>query len=265
MGVLGQLLRRLTWKLAFFWLVLLGGIWLFIEFADEVYEGQGLPFDDAILAWFGRIREPWLTDVMYALSVFGDVPSTLALSALTLIALSIWLRSEMLFFLISLGGASMIMLSTKYLLARPRPELFPPGAELYTTTTPSFPSGHATGSMAFYLTLYLLSRSAAPRWSPLVGAIGALLTVGIASSRLYLQVHYPSDILAGLALGAAWVLGAWAMFHRDRTHRWRLVRLPRPVADALRARAEEEGKEEDEVIADVLHARFGDDASRGVR
>ena len=252
MGVFGQLIRRLTWRLALFWLILLGALWLFVEFADEVYEGNGLPFDEPILRWFETLQEPWLTQVMYALSVFGDVPSTLALAALTLVALTIWLRSERLFFLVALGGASMIMLATKYILARPRPELFPEGAELYTTSTPSFPSGHATGSAAFYLTLYLLARHTIPKWSWLVGLVGAVLALSITASRLYLQVHYPSDVLAGLALGSGWVLGGWALFHRDRSYRWRLIRLPRSLAGRLRDRAVREERDEDEVIADAL-------------
>ena len=256
MGVFGQLIRRLTWRLALFWAILVGALWLFVEFADEIYEGDGLPFDEPILRWFETLQEPGLTQVMYALSVFGDVPSTLALSAVTLLALTIWLRSERLFFLVALGGASMIMLATKHILARPRPELFPDGAILYTTSTPSFPSGHATGSAAFYLTLYLLARHTIPKWSWLVGIVGAILTLSITASRLYLQVHYPSDVLAGLALGAGWVLGAWALFHRDRSYRWRLIRLPRPLADRLRERALREGRDEDEVVEDALQGRL---------
>jgi hypothetical protein len=54
MGILGQLLRRVTWRITIFWLALLGGVWLFIEFADEVYEGNGLPFDPVVLACCSR-------------------------------------------------------------------------------------------------------------------------------------------------------------------------------------------------------------------
>jgi undecaprenyl-diphosphatase len=256
-GILEQLLRRVTWRIAFFWLALLGGVWIFIEFADEVYEGAGLPFDPVVLTWFEQIRTPWLTEVMYALSVIGDVPVTLALSALVLAALLAWSRREAMFFVVSLGGASAIMLATKYILARPRPELFPEGA-LYPTSTPSFPSGHATGSAAFYLTLYLIARHVVPRWSWLVGLVGGGMTFAIAVSRLYLQVHFPSDVLAGLALGTGWVLGVWALFHRDREHRWLLVRLPRNLAGRLQRTAERTGRDEDDVIADALTGQLRD-------
>lgn len=255
MDLLKQLLGRLTWRVSMFWLLVLGSVWLFVEFADEVYEGAGLPFDQPILVWFEQLQSPALTQVMYALSVIGDVPATLALSALLLAAMSVWLRREVLFFLISLGGASLIMLATKYLLARPRPELFPEGA-LYPTSTPSFPSGHATGSAALYLTLYLIARRATPRWSWLVGLVGIVMTLAIAISRLYLQVHYPSDVLAGLALGTGWVLGAHAIVHRDRTHRYLLVRLPHRLADAVEREASARGRDPDAVVGEILADRF---------
>lgn len=255
MGLIRQLLRRLTWRLVVFWLVVVAAVWLFVEFADEVYEGTGLPFDEPVLRWFETLQTPWLTDLMFALSVLGDVPTTSILAGLVLLALAVWFRQEVAFFVVSLGGAAAIMLLTKVVLARPRPELFPDGG-LYPTSTPSFPSGHATGSVAFYLTLYLLSRRAIPGWSWLVGLIGGLLTFGIAVSRLYLQVHYPSDVLAGLALGVAWVLGAWAIFHRDREHRFLLVRLPNDVADRVEATAEAEGEDEDAWIETAIRKRL---------
>ena len=262
MGLIRQVLRRLTWRLMVFLLIMVSAVWLFVEFADEVYEGTGLPFDEPVLRWFETLQTPWLTDVMFALSVIGDVPATLVLAGILLLALTVWFRQEVAFFVVSLGGATAIMLLTKLVLARPRPELFPEGP-LYDTTTPSFPSGHATGSAAFYLTLYLLSRRAIPRWSWLVGLVGGLLTLSIMVSRLYLQVHYPSDVLAGLALGVAWVLGAWALFHRDRGHRFLLVRLPRDLADRVEATAEAAGEDEDAWIAAAVRERLGGDARRG--
>ena len=255
MGLIRQLLRHVTWRLAVFWLVVLSAVWLFVEFADEVYEGTGLPFDEPLLRWLETLQTPWLTDVMFALSVIGDVPATLVLAGAALLALTAWFRREVVFFVVSLGGAAAIMLLTKVVLARPRPELFPEGA-LYPTSTPSFPSGHATGSAALYLTLYLISRRAVPRWSWLVGLVGASLTTAIAVSRLYLQVHYPSDVLAGLALGVAWVLGAWALFHRDQDHRFLLIRLPRDVADRVEAVAEDRGESEDAWVEGAVRDRL---------
>lgn len=260
MSLLEQLFQRLTWRLALYWLVVLGAAWLFIEFVDEIYEGTGLSFDQPVLVWLEQWQTPALTQVMYVLSVVGDVPATLVLAALTTVALRVWLRRELLFFVVSLGGAAMIMLATKYLLARPRPELFPEGG-LYPTSSPSFPSGHATGSAAFYLTLYLIAREAAPRWSWLVGILGALMTLSITASRLYLQVHYPSDVLAGLALGVAWVLGAYALFHRDRSYRYLLVRLPRELAVQVQRKAVEQGRDEDVVVTEALSDHFASTAT----
>lgn len=255
MGLIRQLLQRLTWRLAVFWLIVISAVWLFVEFADEVYEGAGLPFDEPVLRWLETLQAPWLTDLMFALSVLGDVPMMLILSGVVLLALTAWFRREVPFYLVSIGGAAAIMLVTKLALARPRPDLFPEGG-LYPTTTPSFPSGHATGSAAFFLTLYLLARREIPRWSWLVGLVGGLLTAAIAASRLYLQVHYPSDVLAGLALGVGWVLGAWALFHRDREHRFLLVRLPRDLAHRVERTAQAEGQDEDAWIEGALQDRL---------
>ena len=82
----------------------------------------------------------------------------------------------------------------------------------------SFPSGHAMGSAAFFLALYLLVAQLAPRWRLLAGVLAALFTLCIGVSRLVLQVYYPSDILAGWALSAAWVLGV------NLVYKWTLRR-----------------------------------------
>lgn len=256
MSLLWQLLGRLTWKLAGFWLVLVGGFWLFVEFAANVYDGSGFPFDEAVLHWFYGVRADGLTGFMYWMSVIGDVPATMGAAAVILLLLWLFLRREAPFFLLSLGGAALIMVVAKYGLGRARPELFPDGA-LYHTASPSFPSGHATGSAALYLTLYLIARHHWPRWAWLVGVLGAAMTLTISASRLYLQVHYPSDILAGLALASAWVLGIHGLYHRDRSGRFLLLLLPVDVAEAVHDESERREKSPDELVGGWLAERLG--------
>ena len=258
MDVLKALLRRLSWRLLLYWGLLAGGLWAFVELADEVYEQSGFFFDEPVLDWFYTLINPTLTGLAVALSTIGGVEVMIGLSVLTAAGLWWVSKREAVFFAFAMGGASVIMVATKYIFGRPRPELFP-DVNFWPTASPSFPSGHATGSMAFFLAVYLVVAHLAPRWRVLAGLLGSVMVLGISASRLYLQVHYPSDILAGLSLGAAWVLGvnAFYTFHaRDRSHRTVLLTLPAELVTAYREEARRRNEEEGEVVAEALRARF---------
>ena len=258
MDVIKTLLSRLSWRLVLYWGLLLGGFWLFIELADTLYDRGGFFFDEPILGWFYGLINPTLTTLALVLSTVGGVEVMIGLSVLTTFGLWFVAKREAVFFAFSMGGASLIMLLTKYAFGRPRPELFP-DVDFWQSASPSFPSGHATGSAAFFLTVYLVVSRLAPRWRPLAAVFGLLMVLSISASRLYLQVHYPSDILAGLSLGAAWVLGVNAFYRlhsRDRTHRYVLLQLPTDLIEAYRAQAKQRGVEEDEVVAQVLSRQF---------
>ncbi len=101
----------------------------------------------------------------------------------------------------------------KQLYGRPRPELVPYGSYVYSA---SFPSGHSTLSAATFLTLAMLIASLEPNRGTkiMVYVLAMLLVLGIGVSRVYLGVHWPSDVLAGWCLGAAWALAAWTALLR---------------------------------------------------
>ena len=260
MDVIKGLLRRLSWSLVLYWGVLIGLVWLFIEFTDEIYEEGGFFFDEPVLNWFYTLINPTLTDIMLFFSTVGGVE--VMIGASVLVTLFLWRIShrEALFFFFCMGGASLVMVLTKFVLNRPRPELFP-DVDYWQTHSPSFPSGHATGSMAFALSVYLVTAHLAPKWRPLAAIVGVLFVGWVCASRLYLQVHYPSDILAGLALSAGWVLGVTALYRyqiRDRSHRTVLLTLPDELVKAYRKEAFERGLDEGEVVARALADHYPD-------
>jgi undecaprenyl-diphosphatase len=125
-------------------------------------------------------------------------------------------RVEALTLALGLGGAMLLGYLVKLLVSRPRP----PVEHLQAVRGSSFPSGHATQASAFWLSLVLaLAAAGAPRRAiNLAGALALTLVVAVAWSRVYLGVHYPSDVVAGLLLGSAWALFArWCL--RARTPR----------------------------------------------
>ena len=258
MDVVKELVSHLTSRLLLYWGALVGGLWAFVQLGDELYEEGGFFFDEPVLGWFYALLNPVLTDVAFALSIVGSVPAMTGLSVL--VAALLWWRArqELVFFVLGMGGASILMLSTKVFLARDRPALFP-DVDLWRTASPSFPSGHATGSMAFFLTLYLVTHRRLPSWRAPAAVVGVVMVLSISLSRLYLQVHYPSDIMAGWALAVAWVLAAnsvYRYYRRDRTVRNVLLALPTSVVKEYRAVAEREGISEDEFVARALRHRL---------
>ncbi|MFZ1924947.1 MAG: phosphatase PAP2 family protein [Solirubrobacteraceae bacterium] len=104
----------------------------------------------------------------------------------------------------SLGGAMLIATLVKLLVARPRP----PVEHLQAVTSWSFPSGHATQASAFWLSLVLAmpAAGALPKLTHVAAGVALLIVLAVAASRVYLGVHYPSDVVAALLLGISWAV-----------------------------------------------------------
>ncbi len=108
--------------------------------------------------------------------------------------------------LVSLGGAMLLTIAVKALVDRPRPTV----EHLQSVSGPSFPSGHATQASAFWLSLVVVlvpTAGARHRVIRVCTALAIVLVLAVAASRVWLGVHYPSDVVAGVTLGAAWA--AW--------------------------------------------------------
>lgn len=151
--------------------------------------------------------DPWLRGLTWVGSVFLLLPLA-ALAAWRLGAAGQWPAGA--FVVSALLGATALAHLAKLWVARPRPELFP--AELPMPVDWSYPSAHTMQVTALALALYLAGGPAMRRWALPLG----LIVLAVAISRVYLQVHFPSDVLAGMLAAVLWVLGLHAWWRGAR-------------------------------------------------
>lgn len=193
-------------------LAVAGAGWIFLEIADEVLERESDPVDRAILTWVLALGHPdWMVDIARDVTALGStfvLSLVVAVTALFLL-LNRCFRACVLV-VVSAGVGMAISHGLKLLFARERPDIIP--HEFYVATA-SFPSGHAMLSAVTYLTLGALIAELVPqrRLKLYVMAVAAVLTGLVGLSRLYLGVHWPTDVLAGWAAGAAWALACWGV------------------------------------------------------
>lgn len=195
---------------------------VFSWIATEVREGDTIRFDLSVRTWVHHFFSPELTREMVLISEFGAKILIIAfLAALIGFLLLRWKRAAA-WLAVAMAGALVLDLSLKYGFHRARPTPFyGPIPHTY-----SFPSGHALMSFCFYGVLAGLinGRVRSLVLRVLIWVAAALLILAIGFSRIYLGVHYPSDVLAGYLTAALWVS---AMIFLDRL---RLHRRDRPVA-----------------------------------
>jgi undecaprenyl-diphosphatase len=215
----GEIVRRVAGRLtlaAVVWLAVglatsAFVIWAFAELVDGVVEGESRRFDRAVLLWIHAHSLEWLDGPMRLITALGSYQVVVPL--LAAFALVFYLkgwRLSAIVLLVSTVGGSLLTAVLKAVFGRARPELFDSG---YTASFYSFPSGHATVAVGFYgtLTLILAYRLRGfARWA--VVACGALLVLLIGFSRLYLGVHYPTDVLAGFLAAPLWVVCVGAVY-----------------------------------------------------
>jgi undecaprenyl-diphosphatase len=178
-------------------------LFLFAWIADDVSHQQTMKFDLAVRARVHAYASPGMTKAMIDLSFLGGDGLMLAVIAALIAFLFFRWRRATLWLVITLVGALVLDLSLKFAFHRTRPTPFF-GA---LPRTYSFPSGHALFSFCFYGVLAGLwagrTRSALVR--TLIWITAGLLVIGIGLSRIYLGVHYPSDVIAGYLAATVWV------------------------------------------------------------
>jgi undecaprenyl-diphosphatase len=170
----------------------------------------------------------WFEEIMRDFTAFGG-NAVLAVVSVAVIGFLLLTgkRQAAAMIAVSLITGTLLSHALKWGFDRPRPDLVPHGAAVYTQ---SFPSGHAMLSAIVYLTLgALLARVQTDlRAKIYLLMVAVLLTVTIGASRVYLGVHWPTDVLAGWAVGAAWALLCWLVLLWLQRHKGQDASLPPP-------------------------------------
>jgi undecaprenyl-diphosphatase len=206
---------------------LLGGVFLagllllvFGQIAEEVVEGDTSWFDREVLL---ALRNPadhadplgpaWLEEAARDVTALGSY-SVLGIVVVAAIAYLLLVNRSgaALWVLASVLGGMLLSNVLKHSFDRPRPDLVAHAAQVFS---PSFPSGHAMLSAVTYLTIgaLLASMHDSRRLKVFFLGLAIFITVIVGLTRVYLGVHYPTDVLAGWCLGAAWAAICWTVFH----------------------------------------------------
>jgi len=201
--------------------VVASALWIFIELAEEVMEGGTRAFDHALLMALRASADPgdpigpgWLEEAVRDISALGSF----TILVLIVVCAAGYLlmqgrRATALLLVVAAASGSAVSSALKIGFARPRPELVAHMTEVYTA---SFPSGHSTVAAVVYLTLgVLLARTqATTRARVYFMLVAILITLLVGVSRVYLGVHWPTDVLAGWTAGAGWAVMLWLVAYR---------------------------------------------------
>ena len=219
--------------------VLSGGVWAFIEVADEVVEHESRGVDESLLLGLRSASDPgdplgppWVEEMARDFTALGGtgVLALMTAAAVGYLLLAARGRTALLT-LTAVAGGLLISTLLKSGFDRPRPDLVPYESVVYTA---SFPSGHSMMAAVTYLTLAaILTRVlAAPRLKAWALFVAVFVTLLVGVSRVYLGVHWPTDVLGGWAAGAAWAAVCWLA---ARQLQRRQVVEPKPLSRAPQA------------------------------
>lgn len=217
-------------------------LWGFAELADAVDEHGTQKFDETILS---ALREPghpdqligpaWFEQSLRDITALGGVTVLTLITIIVCFYLTLSRRHDLsLFTCLAVIGGTVVTFALKDFFDRPRPQLVP--HILVEVSSWSFPSGHAMGSAIVYLTLGAMLTESAPNWrlKAYVMGVAVVLTLLVGATRVFLGVHYPTDVLAGWALGFAWAYGCRSVVRLARIL-WSLRRVQADRALASRS------------------------------
>ncbi|MEP9386944.1 phosphatase PAP2 family protein [Mesorhizobium sp. KR9-304] len=197
-------------------MIVAGGLWGFVAMAEVARDSSAHVFDTEILLAFREagkpddpVGPPWLEEAVRDVTGLGSMIVLVLVTAIAVFYFLLIRRGrEALLVLIAVVGGQILSSLLKLGIDRPRPDLVPHLAEVQTL---SFPSGHAMMSAVTYLTLGSMLAGIVPGRATkiYVLAVAVLITLLVGVSRIYLGVHWPSDVLAGWCAGFAWAMLCW--------------------------------------------------------
>jgi undecaprenyl-diphosphatase len=201
-----RIVKYLGWELLLGLLLAIGAAVLFIWMADEVFEGDTKIFDENIRAAVHQMAGPALTQFMFFMSFVGSFSVLFPASCIVTVVFFYlkWKRALILFLFTMLGEQILEpVLKTFYHRIRPEIAFF----DYPLPTSYSFPSGHALAALCFFgiLTWLIAARLKNIPLRILLWFFAALIIFSIGLSRIYLGVHYPSDVIAGYLTAFVWV------------------------------------------------------------
>jgi undecaprenyl-diphosphatase len=194
----------------------IAGVWSFVVLAEQVVEGDTSSIDRRLLLALRNPQDitdplgpPWVEEMMRDFTALGGSAILILLVAGVVIWLLLVRRYETaVLVIVAVVGGNLLSISLKNLFDRPRPDLVPHGSIVYMA---SFPSGHSILAAVTYLTLGALVARVQPRRriKVYILVLAIFITILVGVSRVYLGVHWPSDVVAGWSVGFAWALFCW--------------------------------------------------------
>ncbi|MEH2196463.1 MAG: phosphatase PAP2 family protein [Nostoc sp.] len=196
-------------------------LFVLAKIAEEVLEREAFAFDTNFLLWLHQFANPSLDNFMLFITNLGN-PSTVVIVVSVNLILLWWqrYREEAKFFILACLGGFILNTGLKLFFSKPRPELW---HRLISEKSFSFPSGHALGSMVLYGFIAYELATHYPRFATFIYSLTVILIAVIGISRLYLGVHWPTDIIAGYGVGFLWLMICITMLKLQKLRQENLV------------------------------------------
>lgn len=192
-------------------------VYILGELFEEVWEKDAFRFDTTFLLWLHQFANSNWDRLALTVTNFAN-PAIVVPSVFISFSIMYWRNylSEAKMFAIACFGAFILNTQLKLVFSKPRPQLFP---QLIKETSFSFPSGHALGSLVLYGFLGYVLAAIYPKYALVIYALTGAMILAIGTSRLYLGVHWPTDVIAGYGVGFLWLMTCITMLKLQKLNR----------------------------------------------